>query len=312
MTEMRRREEELAERLRLREAEVEGLRRELEETNRGVLALTREAERLREELEDTNRGVVALYAELDERAEQLQRVLASRGSFVRATGHELRTPVSSIIALSRLLLDRVDGELTPEQERQVSLLHSSAKNLAAFIDDLLDLARVDAGRVTVEVDTFTVAQLFSALRGIFRPLLANPKVQLHFEFSHEAPELHTDQSKVAQILRNFISNALKFTERGEVRVRAAYDGRGQITFSVADTGIGIEPAAMGRVFEEFGQLRNPIQKRVKGTGLGLPLSKRLAELLGGRIEVESTPGVGSTFSVVLPVEYGGAATEEQG
>jgi len=290
----------LEERLRAREAELEALREELDRTTHGVVALSREMELLRRELDDTNRGVIALYAELDERAAELQRVSQSRERFVRATGHELRTPISAIIALSRLLLDRVDGDLTPEQAKQVSLLHDSAQQLSAFIDDLLDLARVDAGRVPVEVSRFAAADLFSALRGIFRPLLTNPEVKLSFEEPAGPIEMSSDERKVGQILRNLVSNALKFTERGEVRVRAERRGE-EVAFAVADTGIGIAPKDLEVIFEEFGQLRSPVQRRVKGTGLGLPLSRRLAELLGGRIEVTSAVGVGSTFTLLLPV-----------
>jgi CheY-like chemotaxis protein len=220
--------------------------------------------------------------------------------------HEFRTPLNTITGIGRLLLDRYDGDLTPEQEKQVTLMCRAAEGLTELVNDLLDLAKVEAGKVVVHPHEFDVTALFGALRGMLRPLLAhNSSVSLTFDEPVGVPPLHTDEGKVSQILRNFISNALKFTERGEVRVSATPGPDGMVTFSVADTGIGIAEEDQERIFQEFTQLDNPRQKRVKGTGLGLPLVRKLTELLGGRIEVKSEVGVGSTFSAVLPCVYQG-------
>jgi signal transduction histidine kinase/CheY-like chemotaxis protein len=263
-----------------------------------------ELEGLNQELQDTNRGVVALYAELDERADHLRRADELKSKFLSHMSHEFRTPLNSILALSRLLLDRSDGELTGEQETQVRFIRKAAQNLTELVDDLLDLAKVEAGKIVVVASEFTVNSMFGALRGMLRPLLVGDAVALVFEESAEMPPLDTDEGKVSQILRNFISNALKFTECGEVRVSATMDSEADtVTFTVRDTGIGIEAGDLELIFQEFGQVAHRLQSRVKGTGLGLPLSKRLAELLGGRIEVESTPGKGSTFWVTLPRSY---------
>src|SRR5262249_16114519 len=151
---------------------------------------------------------------------------------------------------------------------------------------------------------FEVNALFGALRGMLRPLLVNQSLSLVFDEADGLPPILSDESKVSQHLRNFISNALKYTERGEVRVRARLmPARDATPFSLSDTGIGIPEGDVDRVFDEFVQIENPLQRRVKGTGLGLPLSKRLAELLGGSIAVESTLGVGSTFTVTIPLVY---------
>ena len=263
-----------------------------------------ELEGLNQELQDTNRGVVALYAELDERADHLRRADELKSKFLSHMSHEFRTPLNSILALSRLLLDRSDGELTEEQETQVRFIRKAAQNLTELVDDLLDLAKVEAGKTVVVASEFTVSSLFGALRGMLRPLLVGDAVALVFVESADLPPLDTDEGKVSQILRNFISNALKFTERGEVRVWATADAQDDtITFAVRDTGIGIEQDDLELIFQEFGQVAHRLQSRVKGTGLGLPLSKKLAELLGGCIAVESTPGKGSTFSVTLPRSY---------
>jgi signal transduction histidine kinase/DNA-binding response OmpR family regulator len=285
---------------------------EIRQQNREMLFQLQELERrrdellhLNQELQDTNRGVVALYAELDERADHLRRADELKSRFLSNMTHEFRTPLNSILALTRLLLAQTDGLLTPEQQTQVQFIRKSAENLSELVNDLLDLARVEAGKTTVSPVEFTADSLFGALRGMLRPLLVGDAVALTFEECGDLPPLVTDEPKVSQILRNFISNALKFTPHGEVRVWAATDrddgpNGDTVTFSVRDTGIGIAPENLDLIFEEFGQVPGPIQSKVKGTGLGLPLSKKLAELLGGRIAVESAPGQGSVFSLTIP------------
>ena len=259
--------------------------------------------RLNQELEDTNRGVVALYAELDERVEQLRRANRLRAQFMSYMGHEFRTPLDSILALSGLLLNRVDGELTEEQEKQVSYIRRSAHDLLGLVDDLLDTARVEAGKAAVHPAPFTVAELFNALRATLRPLLVGESTQLVFDDASRLPPLLTDEPKVAQILRNLVSNALKFTEAGEVRVSARVLADERVSFRVADTGVGIAAEDQARIFEDFAQVDGEVQRRRRGTGLGLPLSRKLAELLGGTLGVRSEPGRGSAFTLELPREY---------
>lgn len=261
--------------------------------------------RVNRELEDTNRGVVALYAELDEKAEHLRRADEMKSRFLSNMSHEFRTPLNSILALSRLLEERTDGDLTAEQEKQVGFIKKAAQGLSELVNDLLDLAKVEAGKTTVRPVHFEIRDLFGALRGMLRPLLVAESVHLIFEEpAADLPPLYTDEGKVSQILRNFLSNALKFTEQGEIRVAAALTAGGEsVVFSVADTGIGIAPEDQHRIFREFGQIEGRLQARAKGTGLGLALSKKLAELLGGTLSLDSTPGVGSTFSLTVPRLY---------
>jgi len=261
--------------------------------------------RLNTELEDTNRGVVALYAELDERAEQLRQASELKSRFLSNMSHEFRTPLNSILALSRLLLDRTDGPLGAEQERQVTYIRRSAESLTELVNDLLDLAKVEAGKLEIRPRYFTIGELFGALRGVMKPLQQNDAVDLIFEEPTNGPALFTDEAKVAQILRNLISNALKFTERGEVRVSAMFDSQFRhCTLEVVDTGIGIALEDHDLVFQEFSQVASALQFRAKGTGLGLPLSRRLAELLGGALSLRSTPGVGSAFTLSIPASLG--------
>ena len=279
--------------------------RELMQSLEEIRRKEEESKQLDRELSDTNRGVVALYAELDESAEQLRHAGELKTKFLSNMTHEFRTPLNSVLALSRLLLDRIDGDLTPEQERQVGYIRRSAESLLELVNDLLDLAKVEAGKVDVRPSVFTVDELFGGLRGSLRPLLTGQAVELLFEIPDKIPNLFTDEGKVTQILRNLISNALKFTEQGEVTVTATFDGeQGRLNLSVRDTGIGIAPEDQSRIFDEFSQVETKIQKRVRGTGLGLPLSRSLAVLLGGELTVESVPGQGSKFTLSIPHERG--------
>jgi signal transduction histidine kinase/CheY-like chemotaxis protein len=255
---------------------------------------------LNRELEDTNRGVVALYAELDEKAEHLRRADEMKSRFLSNMSHEFRTPLNSIRALAGLLLDRVDGPLSEEQQRQASLICKATDDLSNLVEDLLDLGRIEAGKLEIHLAPFAVDDLFSALRGMMRPLLAGDAVALRFEPAADVGPLYGDEAKVSQILRNFISNALKFTERGTVTVSARMESADTVQFCVEDSGIGIAPDDQQRIFEEFVQVRGPLQSRVKGTGLGLPLCRRLAHALGGEVRVESEPGAGSRFFLAMP------------
>ncbi len=289
-------------------AESQQQNRELLRTLDELRAQKEELAAANDELEATNRGVVALYAELDERADYLQRANEIKTKFLSNMTHEFRTPVNSIVSLARLLLDRLDGELTVEQEKQVRFILRSAQDLHELVNDLLDLAKVEAGKMRIRPTEFDIGDLFTSLRGMLRPLLAsNTSINLIFEDPVGLPRMHTDESKVSQVLRNFISNAIKYTERGEVRVSAALATGNTVVFSVADTGIGIAVEDQDKIFEEFTQVDGPQQRKVRGTGLGLPLARRLAGLLGGSVRLTSEPGVGSTFQALIPARFDGPA-----
>lgn len=292
-------------------AEVEQQNRELLETLAELRQRQEELTALTRELEDTNRGVVALYAEIEEKADKLRRSDEMKSRFLSNTSHELRTPLSSIRVLAQLLLDRIDGDLTAEQEKQVEYIKHATTGLSELVNDLLDLAKIESGKVEVYCDQIEIAALFGTLRGMLRPLTSSDAVTLVFEQEDAAVTLCSDEGKLSQILRNLVANALKFTEAGEVRVTAAIDTpSGMIRFDVSDTGIGIATEHLPLIFEEFEQVANRLQQRGKGTGLGLPLCRKLATLLGGRIDVVSTPDKGSTFSLLLPLS--GAACTVQG
>ncbi len=283
--------------------EIRQQNRELLESLEELKSRKEEMGLLAGELESTNRGVVALHTELDATAEELRRASELKTRFLSNMSHEFRTPLNSIMALARLLLDRADGPLSEEQEKQVRFMSDAASGLTELVNDLLDIAKVEAGKIDVHPAKFSAIELFGALRGLLRPLKTGDNVELIFEEPSGLPVLYTDEGKVTQILRNFIANALKFTAQGEVRVSAAFKEPDRVLFAVQDTGIGIAPEFHDRIFEEFEQLPNALQARQKGTGLGLPLSRKLAELLHGSVAVVSKPGVGSTFFLDLPARW---------
>ncbi len=260
-----------------------------------------EADALRAELEETNQGVLALYAELDNQADELRQASDLKSRFLSYMSHEFRTPLGSILSITSLLKDEIDGPLSDEQHKQVAFVSGAARELSDMVDDLLDLAKIEAGRITISAAWFDMLDLFSALRGMFRPIVNGSAVDLIFEEPSGLPRLYTDDKKLAQILRNFVSNSLKFTQRGEVRVSARLENEREIRFAVSDTGVGIPQEMHGALFEDFSQIDSPLQKRLRGTGLGLSLCKRFAELLGGRVGLDSEPGVGSTFFVIIPL-----------
>jgi signal transduction histidine kinase/CheY-like chemotaxis protein len=285
-------------------SELATLHRDTERQQRELLRRNEDLVRLNRELEESSRGMIALHAELDEKGDSLRRASEVKSHLIANVSHEFRTPLNSILGLSKLLLDRLDGDLTDEQEKQLGFIRKSAETLTEMVDDLLDLSKIEAGKVGFRPVEFDVHGTFAALRGMLRPLRKSDKVALVFEAAPDLPQLDTDEGKVSQILRNLISNALKFTESGSVMVSASMDGehraRQEVVFRVRDTGIGIDPADQEKVFEEFVQIDGPLQRTLKGTGLGLSLCRRLADILGGTLTLESEPGRGSTFALTIP------------
>jgi signal transduction histidine kinase/CheY-like chemotaxis protein len=283
---------------------------EIVELNRQILRQSREIERQKRELEktvreldDSARGVRTLHSELEDSAETVRRATSMRSRLIANVSHEFRTPLHTILGLSRILLDGTDGELSEEQRKQIRYMRTSAEELSTLVDDMLDLSRAEAGKAILRPESFTVSDFLGGLRGMLRPLVATPEnVDLRFEEPPEEITLETDRGKLSQILRNLVSNALKFTEKGAVTVRVSTNN-GDAILTVTDTGVGISPEHFERIFEEFGQVDNPLQSRVKGTGLGLALSRRLAEILGGTLTVDSEVGVGSTFTLRIPRQH---------
>ncbi|MEJ0085007.1 MAG: ATP-binding protein [Pseudomonadota bacterium] len=267
-------------------------------------------ELLRKELEETNKGVVALYAELDDKATQLRDATELKSRFLSYMSHEFRTPLTSMTSITGLLLSRMDGPLTSEQEKQLQFIRASTRELTDMVGDLLDLAKVEAGRITISPEWFEMMDLFSALRGMFKPIVASSGISLVFDEPQGEIKLYTDDKKLSQILRNFISNALKFTPVGEVRVTATLLPDERVEFAVTDTGIGIAPEHVPNLFIDFVQLDVRLQKRLRGSGLGLSLARQFATLLGGEVHAESELGKGSRFSLTVPLRLPGASESQ--
>jgi signal transduction histidine kinase/CheY-like chemotaxis protein len=281
--------------------ELSRLQRETSRQSREILAGRAEISRLGTDLDHAGRGIRALYDELAESADSLKLATESRGRLVADMGHELRAPLSSILGLAKLLASGIDGALGPEQERQVAFIRRSAEEMLELVNDLLDLSRIDAGKLRLRPAPFTVDALFALLRGQLRPLVADDAVTLTFADETGGRVIESDEGKVAQVLRNYITNALKFTEQGAVTVTARVDDAGMLRLAVRDTGIGIAPQDQALIWDEFTQLDTPMHRRHKGSGLGLSLVRKLAEVLGGEAGLESQPGVGTTAWLAVPV-----------
>ncbi|PRY45124.1 ATP-binding response regulator [Umezawaea tangerina] len=277
--------------------ELERANEELEETNRGVLALYKE---LSDELEQTNTGVVALYAELDVKTTQLREAGEARTRFWSNISHELRTPVNSVVGLTRLLAVPGADPLTDEQRRQVDLINDSGTTLLALVNELLDTAKAESGSLRPRPAPVDLNYMFVQLRGALRPMIRTDAVELVVEDLPVMPALVTDPTMLVRILRNLLSNGLKFTEAGEVRLSVREEGD-RLRFVVADTGIGIPADQHDRVFEEFHQVPNRLQTGAAGTGLGLSYARTLATILGGDLSLSSTPGEGTEVVLDLPL-----------
>ena len=272
------------------------LNAELQETNRGVMALYGE---LSDELEQTNRGVVALYAELDEKSERLRAASESKDRFWANVSHELRTPLNSIIGLTRLLAEPApDGSaLDSERLYQVELIRNSGSTLLALVNDLLDVAKAESGQLHVDPAQVDLPALLGRLRGLARPMAEGKPVEVIVSADGAPATILTDEVALTSILRNLLSNGIKYTDHGEVRLGARVTGP-RLEISVADTGIGIPAGLHDHVFEEFYQVPGV---RRGGTGLGLPYARRLAGILGGDLALTSEPDAGTTVVLGLPL-----------
>ena len=272
------------------------LNAELQETNRGVMALYGE---LSDELEQTNRGVVALYAELDEKSERLRAASESKDRFWANVSHELRTPLNSIIGLTRLLAEPApDGTaLDPERLYQVELIRNSGGTLLALVNDLLDVAKAESGQLHMDPAQVDLPALFGRLRGLARPMAEGKPVEVIVSTDGVPATILTDEVALTSILRNLLSNGIKYTDHGEVRLSAQVTGP-RLEIRVADTGIGIPAGLHDHVFEEFYQVPGV---RRGGTGLGLPYARRLAGILGGDLTLTSEPDAGTTVLLGLPL-----------
>ncbi|MFD5426465.1 HAMP domain-containing protein, partial [Streptomyces sp. NPDC127084] len=316
--------QELTEQLRERSAELENRQRALQSSN---AELEEKAELLAQQnrdIEVKNTEIEEARQVLEERAEQLAVSMRYKSEFLANMSHELRTPLNSLLILAKLLADNADTNLTPKQVEFAETIHGAGSDLLQLINDILDLSKVEAGKMDVSPSRIALVQLVDYVEATFRPLTAEKALDFSVRVSPELPTtLHTDEQRLLQVLRNLLSNAVKFTDAGSVElvIRLANSDVPQsireqlleagtlreadgdlIAFSVTDTGIGIAASKMRVIFEAFKQADGTTSRKYGGTGLGLSISREIARLLGGEIHAASEPGRGSTFTLYLPSE----------
>ena len=285
----------------LKETQVrlEAQQAELEQTNS---QLEEQAQLLEHQKDALDQAQVVL----SEKAAELERSNQYKSEFLANMSHELRTPLNSTLILAKLLADNKPGTLTEEQVKYAQTITSAGKELLALINDILDLSKIEAGKMDVTPEVVPVAGTVEELIQVFAPLAKEKSLALTTAIELGAPaQLTTDSQRMGQILRNLLSNALKFTERGEVSLRVAAAANGGVSFTVRDTGIGIPAHQQALIFEAFRQADGSTHRKYGGTGLGLSISRDLARMLGGDVTVESTPGQGSVFTLTLPATYTG-------
>ena len=273
--------------------------RQLEEQQAELEQQNTQLESQTQELENQRDALARSRQDLERRTADLARESRYKSEFVANMSHELRTPLNALLIMARLLAENRGGTLTGEQVRWAETIESSGKDLLVLINDILDLSKIEAGRMDVMQDEVDPAVVVRKLVRAFEEQARSKGLSLSADIAPAMPPVWTDAPRLEQVLRNFLSNAIKFTERGQVTLRVAPDGD-NIAFSVTDTGIGIAPDQQNTVFEAFRQADGTISRRFGGTGLGLSISRQLADLLGGRIVLDSAQGRGSTFTLILP------------
>ncbi|MBR8834842.1 MAG: response regulator [Stigonema ocellatum SAG 48.90 = DSM 106950] len=297
--------------LKNQQQELQQTNAELEEKAELLAIQKKEVERKNQEIEQARRS-------LEEKAEQLALSSKYKSEFLANMSHELRTPLNSLLILAKLLADNVEGNLTEKQVEYSHTIYSSGNDLLALINDILDLAKIESGTMSIDMTQVLFSQLQEDLNRTFRQIAVDKKLNFTIELADVLPtSIHTDANRLQQVLKNLLSNAFKFTERGEVRLRVevALSGWSRdsvslngassvIAFAVSDTGIGIAPEKQKIIFEAFQQADGTTSRKYGGTGLGLSISREITYLLGGEITLVSRPGHGSTFTLYLPQSRG--------
>ncbi|WP_201175509.1 response regulator [Pseudomonas sp. S31] len=310
--------QQLNEELQVQQEELKTANEELEEQSRVLKESQAHLETQQAELEQTNEQLAErtdaldrkngelsqAQEELQARADDLQRSSKYKSEFLANMSHELRTPLNSSLILAKLLAENGEGNLSDEQVKFAESIYSAGNDLLNLINDILDIAKVEAGKLEVRPETTQLERLVEGLRGMFLPLAEQKGLAFELKVERQVPAtLFTDRQRLEQILKNLLSNAIKFTERGQVSLSISFDPASGIVFAVRDSGIGIAADQQQAIFGAFHQVDGTSNRRYGGTGLGLSISRDLAHLLGGQISVQSVPGQGSVFSLVLPERY---------
>jgi signal transduction histidine kinase/CheY-like chemotaxis protein/HAMP domain-containing protein len=311
----------LTQELQAQSEELQAQQEELQQTNEELEEKAELLETQKRAIEDQNQAIETARQEVELRAEQLALSSKYKSEFLANMSHELRTPLNSMLILSRLLADEGDT-LTEEQREFAETIHRAGNDLLDLINDILDLSKIEAGRMDVAPTTIAIEDLVEPVRASLAQLAADKDLAFEVEFDEAPPHLFTDPRRLQQILKNLLSNAIKFTDEGSVRLRVTgeVDRSGLphhlhatdvVAFHVVDSGVGIDDQLRHVIFEAFQQGDGTTSRKHSGTGLGLSISRELATLLGGTIELDSTPGEGSTFSLYLPASYVPIDDDEQ-
>jgi CheY-like chemotaxis protein/signal transduction histidine kinase/CHASE3 domain sensor protein len=296
--------EEQSNALRESQAHMEEQQAELEQTNEQLAEHTQELARQRDEMDLKNNRLHEVQLMLEERADELQRASRYKSEFLANMSHELRTPLNSSLILAKLLADNPDGNLHDDQVQFARSIYSAGNDLLNLINDILDISKVEAGKLDVRPELLIVTRMVDGLKSLFLAQALEKSLQFNVELDEGLPSsLYTDRQRLEQILKNLLSNAFKFTEKGSVELRVTRRDGEQIAFAVRDSGIGIPADQQDVIFEAFRQADGTTNRRYGGTGLGLSISRELAQLLGGTIEVSSEPGAGSVFTLTIPENY---------
>ncbi|WP_332608936.1 response regulator [Achromobacter sp. ESBL13] len=298
-----------AEELQTQQEELRVSNEELEQQSRILQESQARMELQQTELEQTNTNLEAqteqllrVQGALTEKARQLTQASQFKSEFLANMSHELRTPLNSTLILAKLLSDNKPGNLSTEQVKYAQTIYAAGSDLLTLINDILDLAKIEAGQATMEVEPVTIASTLQRLMEPLRPMALEKGLALELDIEPAVPQsMHTDPKRLGQVLKNLLSNALKFTERGTVALRVSRTARDRLLFAVHDTGIGVPAEQQELIFEAFRQADGSTHRKYGGTGLGLSISRDLAELLGGKLTVASTPGQGSVFTLEVPV-----------
>ena len=282
-------------------AEDDSALEELSRQNRDLVQVLGELEEKREQLEQVNRRLEESNRELNEANAQLRELSAMKEEFLALTTHDLRSPLTVISGVINFFTSGRLGELTPEQKNMVEMMERNTQNLIELVNDLLDASKLESGTMRLDATTVELRALIEELREQMQPLAAEKEIALEELVPEDLPQLRADRAKLRRVLVNLVSNALKFTPKGgRVGVSAAREGS-FVRVSVSDTGVGIQPDDLRDIFDKYAQARSRATRSEKGTGLGLYITRQLVELHGGKIEVKSEVGKGSTFSFTIPV-----------
>jgi signal transduction histidine kinase len=264
--------------------------------------LKQASELLEERVREATAELVSQNELLRRQRLELEQASALKSQFLANMSHEFRTPLNAILGYTSLLLEGVAGPLNDKQERNLARVDSNAQHLLALINDILDISRIEAGRMPLTIESIDVATLVREVLAELEPLVARSRLTVSTTMEPDLPVVEGDRAKVKQILVNLVSNAVKFTPAGSVAIGVAAGGpEGPVRVSVADTGIGIDPSDQEKIFEDFQQADPSTERRYGGAGLGLAISRRLAHMQSGRLELASQPGQGSTFTLVMPL-----------